>query len=153
MTNESKSRRVGRVVAIIGPVVDVEFKDMELPEIYNAIRITSEGFETSAPVDIIVEVEQHIGEDKVRCIAMHPTDGLARGMAAVDLEGPIEVPVGEETLGRVLNVIGEPVDHMGPVNAKKKYPIHRLPPPLEASSAARAWARRSSSRSSSIMSP
>jgi F-type H+-transporting ATPase subunit beta len=131
MTNESKSRRIGRVVAIIGPVVDVEFKDMELPEIYNALRITSEGFETPTPVDIIVEVEQHIGEDKVRCIAMHPTDGLARGMAAVDLEGPIEVPVGEGTLGRLLNVIGEPVDHLGPVEAKKKYPIHRLPPPLE----------------------
>jgi F-type H+-transporting ATPase subunit beta len=131
MTNESESRRIGRVVEIIGPVVDVEFKDMELPEIYNALRITSEGFETPFPVDIIVEVEQHIGEDKVRCIAMHPTDGLARGMAAVDLEGPIEVPVGEGTLGRVLNVIGEPVDHLGPVEAKKKYPIHRLPPPLE----------------------
>ena len=131
MTNESKSRRIGRVVEIIGPVVDVEFKDMELPEIYNALRITSEGFETPFPVDIIVEVEQHIGEDKVRCIAMNPTDGLARGMAAVDLEGPIEVPVGEGTLGRVLNVIGEPVDHLGPVEAKKKYPIHRLPPSLE----------------------
>jgi F-type H+-transporting ATPase subunit beta len=131
MTNESESRRIGRVVEIIGPVVDVEFKGMELPEIYNAIRITSEGFETPFPVDIIVEVEQHIGEDKVRCIAMHPTDGLARGMAAVDLEGPIEVPVGEGTLGRVLNVIGEPVDHLGPVEAKKKYPIHRLPPSLE----------------------
>ena len=131
MTNESKGRRIGRVVEIIGPVVDVEFKDMELPEIYNALRITSEGFETPFPVDIIVEVEQHIGEDKVRCIAMHPTDGLARGMAAVDLEGPIEVPVGEGTLGRLLNVIGEPVDHLGPVEAKKKYPIHRLPPPLE----------------------
>ena len=131
MTNESKGRRIGRVVEIIGPVVDVEFKDMELPEIYNALRITSEGFETPFPVDIIVEVEQHIGEDKVRCIAMHPTDGLARGMAAVDLEGPIEVPVGEGTLGRLLNVIGEPVDHLGPVKAKKKYPIHRLPPPLE----------------------
>jgi len=131
MTNESESRRIGRVVEIIGPVVDVEFKDMELPEIYNALRITSEGFETPFPVDIIVEVEQHIGEDKVRSIAMHPTDGLARGMAAVDLEGPIEVPVGEGTLGRLLNVIGEPVDHLGPVEAKKKYPIHRLPPPLE----------------------
>ncbi len=131
MTNEKGKRRVGRVVQIIGPVVDVEFKEMELPEIYNAIRITSEGFETPTPVDIIVEVEQHIGEDKVRCVSMHPTDGLARGMKAVDLEGPIEIPVGEETLGRVLNVIGEPVDHLGPVKAKKKYPIHRLPPPLE----------------------
>jgi F-type H+-transporting ATPase subunit beta len=131
MTNERGKRRIGRVVQVIGPVVDVEFKDMELPEIYNAIRITSEGFETPLPVDIIVEVEQHIGEDKVRCVSMHPTDGLARGMTAIDLEGPIEVPVGEATLGRVLNVIGEPVDHMGPVEAKKKYPIHRVPPSLE----------------------
>ncbi len=128
---EKEKKRIGRVVQIIGPVVDVEFKDMELPVIYNAIRITSEGFETLTPVDIIVEAEQHIGEDKVRCVSMHPTDGLARGMKAIDLESPIEIPVGEETLGRVLNVIGEPVDHLGPVQAKKKYPIHRQPPPLE----------------------
>jgi F-type H+-transporting ATPase subunit beta len=131
MSKETKKERIGRVVEVIGPVVDVKFKDMELPQIYNALHITSEGFETPMPVDIIVEVEQHIGEDKVRCVSMHPTDGLARGMKAVDLEGPIEVPVGEATLGRVLNVIGEPVDHLGPVKAKKKYPIHRMPPPLE----------------------
>ena len=131
MTKKNKKERIGRVVQIIGPVVDVEFKDFELPEIYNAVRITSDGFETPTPVDIIVEVEQHIGEDKVRCVAMQPTDGLARGMKAVDLEGPIEVPVGEATLGRVLNVLGEPVDHLGPVKAKKKYPIHREPPSLE----------------------
>jgi F-type H+-transporting ATPase subunit beta len=130
-THEKEKKRIGRVVQVIGPVVDVEFKDMELPEIYNAIRITSEGFETPTPVDIVVEAEQHIGEYKVRCVSMHPTDGLARGMKAIDLESPIEIPVGEETLGRVLNVIGEPVDHMGPVEAKKRYPIHRLPPPLE----------------------
>jgi F-type H+-transporting ATPase subunit beta len=131
MTNEKGKARIGRVVQVIGPVVDVEFKDMELPVIYSAVRITSEGYESPMPVDIVVEVEQHIGEDKVRCVSMHPTDGLARGMQAVDLEGPITIPVGEETLGRVLNVIGEPVDHLGPVNAKKRYPIHRLPPPLE----------------------
>ncbi|MDH7512804.1 MAG: F0F1 ATP synthase subunit beta [Clostridiales bacterium] len=131
MTDGKEKRRVGKVVQVIGPVVDIEFKEMELPEIYNAIRVTSEGFETPTPVDIVVEVEQHIGEDKVRCVSMHPTDGLARGMKAIDLEGPIEVPVGEETLGRLMNVIGEPVDRLGPINAKKKYPIHRLPPPLE----------------------
>lgn len=131
MTDAKEKRRIGQVVQVIGPVVDVEFKDMELPEIYNAIRITSEGFDTPSPVNIVVEVEQHIGEDKVRCVSMHPTDGLARGMKAVDLEGPIEVPVGEETLGRVMNVIGEPVDHLGAINAQKKYPIHRLPPSLE----------------------
>ncbi len=131
MTDQKKYTRVGKVVQVIGPVVDVEFKEMGLPEIYNAIRITSEGFETPTAVDIIAEVEQHIGEDKVRCVSMHPTDGLARGMKAIDLEGPIEIPVGEETLGRLLNVIGEPVDYLGPVAAKKKYPIHRQPPPLE----------------------
>ena len=128
---EKKSEKIGHVVQVIGPVVDVEFKGQNLPEIFNAIRITSEGFDTPTPVDIIVEAEQHLGEDKVRCVSMHPTDGLARGMKAVDLDGPIQVPVGEETLGRMINVIGEPVDHQGPINAKTKYPIHRSPPPLE----------------------
>jgi len=121
----------GRVVQVIGPVVDVAFKDVALPEIYTAIRITSEGFDVHQPVDIIVEVEQHIGEDKVRCVSMHPTDGLARGMKAVSLGRPIEVPVGEGTLGRLLNVVGEPVDHLGPVKAEKSYSIHRDPPSLE----------------------
>ena len=128
---KEKKERAGRVVQIIGPVVDVEFKGIELPEIYNAIRITSEGFEVPTPVDIIVEAEQHLGEDRVRCVSMHPTDGLARGMMAVDMEGPIQVPVGEETLGRLINVIGEPVDYMGPIKAKSTYPIHRQPPSLE----------------------
>lgn len=123
--------KTGRVVQVIGPVVDVEFKDVELPEIFNAINITSEGFDTPTPLDIIVEVEQHLGEDKVRCVSMHPTDGLARGMKAVDLDSPIMVPVGEGTLGRMMNVIGEPVDHLGPIKTKKKYPIHRQPPSLE----------------------
>jgi len=123
--------REGRVVQVIGPVVDVEFKEVGLPEIYNAIRITSEGFETDSPIDIIVEVEQHLGEDRVRCVSMHPTDGLARGMKAVDQNAPIQVPVGEATLGRMLNVIGEPVDHMGPIETDLRYPIHRQPPTLE----------------------
>ncbi len=131
MADEKKEFKVGNVVQVIGPVVDIEFKDHGLPEIYNAIRVTSEGFKVSSPVDIIVEVEQHIGEDKIRCVSMHPTDGLARGMKAIDLDGPIQVPVGEETLGRLINVIGEPVDYLGPIKAKKKYPIHRTPPSLE----------------------
>ncbi len=121
----------GRVVQVIGPVVDVEFKEVELPEIYNAIRITSEGFDAPTPIDIIVEAEQHLGEDRVRCVSMHPTDGLARGMKAVDLDAPIQVPVGEATLGRMLNVIGEPVDHMGEIKTDTHYPIHRQPPSLE----------------------
>lgn len=130
MDPEEKAERIGRVVQVIGPVIDVEFKGMELPEIYNAIRITSEGFDTPLAVNVIAEVEQHIGEDRVRCVSMHPTDGLARGMKAYDLGRPIEVPVGEETLGRLMNVVGEPVDHLGRIETKKKYPIHRLPPPL-----------------------
>jgi len=131
MSKAEKKEKIGAVVQVIGPVVDIAFKGMELPEIYTAIRVTSEGFESSIPVDIIVEVEQHLGEDTVRCLSMHPTDGLSRGMKAIDMGGPIEVPVGTETLGRVMNVIGEPVDHMGPIKAKTKYPIHRLPPTLE----------------------
>lgn len=130
MSSEITNQRVGRVVQVIGPVIDVEFKGMELPEIYNAIRITSEGFDTPIEINIIAEVEQHIGEDRVRCVSMHPTDGLARGMKAYDLGRPIEVPVGEETLGRLMNVVGEPIDYLGPINAKKKYPIHRPAPPL-----------------------
>jgi F-type H+-transporting ATPase subunit beta len=128
---EKKDGKIGRVIQVIGPVVDVEFKGKELPEIYSAIRITSEGFDNPTPVDIIVEAEQHLGEDKVRCVAMHPTDGLARGMKAINLDSPIQVPVGEETLGRMMNVIGEPVDHQGPIKAKKRYPIHRQSPSLE----------------------
>jgi len=136
----TRTTKFGRVVQIIGPVVDIEFKDTELPAIYNAVRITNEEFDGSSPSekkssreagDVIVEVELHLGEDKVRCVAMHPTDGLSRGMKAVDSGGPIQVPVGECTLGRVINVIGEPVDHMGPIKAEKMYPIHREPPTLE----------------------
>ena len=128
---KKKQERYGRVVQVIGPVVDVEFKDVELPEIYTAIRITSEGMDTPSPVDIIVEAEQHLGEDKVRCVSMHPTDGLSRGMKAIDLQQPIQAPVGEAVLGRVINVIGEPVDYQGEVKAEKYYPIHREPPSLE----------------------
>ena len=128
---EQTSAQSGTVVQIIGPVVDVKFPGGELPEIYTALRITSEGFDVTTPVDIVVEVEQHIGEDRVRCVSMHPTDGLSRGMKAENLGGPIQVPVGEGTLGRVMNVIGEPVDKMGPIKTDKKYPIHRDPPPLD----------------------
>jgi F-type H+-transporting ATPase subunit beta len=128
---EQKTANIGTVVQIIGPVVDVKFQGGALPEIYTAIRITSEGFDVRTPVDIMVEVEQHIGEDRVRTVAMNPTEGLARGMKAIDTGGPIEVPVGEGTLGRVMNVLGEPVDHMGPIVTDEKYPIHRVPPPLD----------------------
>jgi F-type H+-transporting ATPase subunit beta len=122
---------IGKVVQVAGPAVDCEFPEGHIPLVYTAIRITSEGFEGPTPIDIICEVEQHIGEGRVRTIALQPTEGLVRGMKAVSLGHPVMVPVGKETLGRVLNVIGEPVDNMGPVNTKLKYPIHRPSPSFE----------------------
>ena len=116
---------------VIGPVVDVQFPEHHLPEIYNAVRITSEGFDGPEPIDIVAEVQQHLGEGRVRAVAMKPTEGVVRGMKAVDLGGPITVPVGRATLGRVLNVLGEPVDDLGPVQTEKRYPIHRAAPSLE----------------------
>jgi len=127
----AKERKVGRVVQVIGPVLDVEFPEHYLPEIYNAVRITSEGFDVKPPLDIVAEVQQHLGEGRVRAVAMKPTDGVVRGMNALDLGGPITVPVGRATLGRILNVLGEPVDNLGPVLAEKRYPIHRPAPSLE----------------------
>lgn len=126
-----KYRNLGRVVQVVGPVVDVEFPDGRVPEIYDAIRITSEGFNVPTPIDIITEVEQILGEKRVRTVSMHPTEGLVRGMNAYDLGGPIKVPVGREVLGRILNVVGEPVDKQGPVKSDKYYPIHRPAPPLD----------------------
>jgi F-type H+-transporting ATPase subunit beta len=122
---------IGKVVQVAGPAVDCEFPEGHIPLVYTAIRITSEGFEAPAPIDIICEVEQHIGEGRVRTIALQPTEGLVRGMQAISLGHPVQVPVGPETLGRILNVIGEPVDDMGPVNAKTYFPIHRPSPSFE----------------------
>src|SRR3954470_9673527 len=115
MANEGNGH-VGHIVQIIGPVVDVEFSENYLPPIYQALRITSEGFDVETPVDVVAEVQQHLGEGRVRAVSMLPTDGMIRGMKAIDLGGPISVPVGGATLGRVMNVIGEPVDELGPVN-------------------------------------
>ncbi|HID86446.1 MAG TPA: F0F1 ATP synthase subunit beta, partial [Anaerolineae bacterium] len=117
----------GKVVQIMGPVVDIEFPQEELPEIYHAIEIPRDGSDEK----LVVEVEQHLGENWVRCIAMDTTDGLRRGMVAIDTGGPITVPVGKGTLGRLLNVLGEPIDRLGPVEAEARLPIHRPPPPFE----------------------
>ena len=100
--------KVGKVVQIIGPVVDIEFAGGHLPAIYNAVRITSDA--GSQKIDVICEVEQHLGENRVRTVAMKPTDGMQRGMQAIDTGAPITMPVGAATLGRVMNVLGEPVD-------------------------------------------
>jgi F-type H+-transporting ATPase subunit beta len=121
--------KTGRIVQIIGPVIDVEFEGGHLPPIYNALSIKAEV--QGQTIDIVAEVEQHLGEGRVRAVAMKPTDGLQRGMAAVDLGEPITMPVGPATLGRVLNVLGEPVDFPDkPVNATERWPIHRPAPTL-----------------------
>ena len=121
----------GRVVQVIGPVVDVEFPAGKLPTILNAVRIVDDEKLSTVPIDIITEVAQHLGENRVRCISMKPADGLVRGMKAIDTGAPITIPVGPETLGRVLNVIGEPVDEMGPVTTTEHWPIHREAPAYE----------------------
>src|ERR1035438_9835785 len=108
-------QHVGKVVEVIGPVVVAAFESGHLPEIYNAVRVTSEGFDVANPIDVIAEVQQHLGEGRVKCVAMKPTDGMVRGMTVTDQGGPITVPVGKATLGRVMNVIGEPVDKLGPI--------------------------------------
>jgi F-type H+-transporting ATPase subunit beta len=122
---------VGRVIKVAGPAIDLEFPEGQIPVINTAVRITSEGFDVPSPVDLIVEVAQHIGEGRVRTIALQPTEGLVRGMKAISLGHPVMVPVGKQTLGRVLNVIGEPVDNMGPVQTDNRYPIHREAPAFE----------------------
>ena len=111
----------GRVTQVMGAVVDVHF-DGELPEILNALHLDNQGRK------LVLEVAQHLGESTVRCIAMDTTDGLVRGREVEDTGAPISVPVGPETLGRIINIIGEPIDERGPVNAKKTYPIHRPAP-------------------------
>ncbi len=122
---------VGQITQVIGVVVDVAFDEGELPSISNALKIVKEnGDAADGRNEIIVEVAQHLGENTVRCVAMEPTEGLVRGMKAIDLGVPISVPVGKEVLGRVVNVIGEPVDKLGPIDASERWPIHREAPSL-----------------------
>ena len=114
----------GHIVQVQGPVVDLGFAAGELPAIYNAVTIK----EAARKINLTVEVAQHLGNDVVRCIAMSSTDGLVRGMPAEDTGQPIAVPVGEGTLGRILNLLGEPVDEKGPIEADTYWPIHRPAP-------------------------
>ena len=124
---------IGKIVQVIGPVVDVEFETGQLPAIYNALEVQGiEGKDIFAySTKLVLEVAQHLGESQVRTIAMASTDGLSRGMGVADTGAPITVPVGRETLGRILNVVGEPVDKGPALNAKKSYPIHRPAPAFE----------------------
>jgi F-type H+/Na+-transporting ATPase subunit beta len=121
------STQQGRIVQVIGPVVDVEFSGGDLPEINTALSITNPSIDDQ-PDNLIVEVAQHLGERTTRCVAMDTTDGLVRGMPVKNTGAPISMPVGKEVLGRIINVIGKPVDERGPLNATKFLPIHRSPP-------------------------
>jgi len=122
-------KKFGRVVQVIGPTVDVQFEAEELPEIYNALKIVDEKRGT----ELTVEVSLHLGDNTARCVAMASTDGLVRGMKVLDTGGPITVPVGEQTLGRMFNLLGEPIDNLGPIpHPEKRYPIHRPAPSFEA---------------------
>jgi F-type H+-transporting ATPase subunit beta len=129
-TATATKQKSGKVVQVIGPVIDVEFPE-GLPAIYNAVRVVSDGKDGGAKIDVVAEVEQHLGENRVRTVAMKPTDGMTRGMEVIDTGAPISVPVGPATLGRVLNVLGEPVDYPDrPVESKERWSIHRHAPTL-----------------------
>jgi F-type H+/Na+-transporting ATPase subunit beta len=131
MSTATPTKVEGKVIQIAGPTIDIQFPEGHIPLIYNAVEVTSEGFDVPTPIKITCEVAQHIGESRVRTVAMEPTDGLVRGMKAVDTGAPITIPVGKQTLGRVMNVLGEPVDNMGPVNTEQHFPIHRPAPAFE----------------------
>jgi F-type H+-transporting ATPase subunit beta len=127
MSATASAQNLGRIKQVIGPIVDVEFDTGRLPNIYHAVKVTNPAI-SDKEWNLVLEVAQHLGENSVRCVAMDTTDGLVRGIPAMDTGNQILMPVGRETLGRILNVIGEPVDEMGPVPAKKHYPIHRPAP-------------------------
>ncbi len=125
MTNETAN--IGRIVQVIGPVVDIVFSKGQVPNIYNALNIRSKNA-AGKDVATTVEVQQLLGDNAVRAVSMLPTEGLMRGMEVFDTQGPVSVPVGPDTLGRIFNVLGEPVDELGPVNIKQTNPIHRPSP-------------------------
>ncbi len=135
MTGENK--HIGKVLQVFGPVVDVRFPDAHLPAIFNAVTIRDE----EKKIDLVLEVAQHLGDDTVRCVAMASTDGLVRGMEAVDTGDSITVPVGKETMGRLFDLLGRPLEEgvahprtgeiLGPVETKERWPIHRHPPSFE----------------------
>src|SRR5215471_4487726 len=118
----------GRVAQVIGSTFDAEFDEAHLPDIYNALRIESE--EKGVKISLTGEVQQQLGGGRVRCVALGSTDGVVRGMPVSDTGGPVKVPVGKETLGRVFNLLGEPIDGRGPVVAAEYRPIHAEPPPF-----------------------
>jgi F-type H+/Na+-transporting ATPase subunit beta len=122
------AKNIGKVTQVIGSTFDVEFPEESLPAIYNAINVDADV--KGNKIHLVGEVQQHLGGGRVRCVALASTDGMVRGMEVVDTGGPVTVPVGEATLGRVFNLLGDPIDNRGPVNAKERWPIHRDPPPV-----------------------
>ncbi|MFZ2324040.1 MAG: F0F1 ATP synthase subunit beta [Ignavibacteriaceae bacterium] len=121
------SNIIGKIIQIIGPVIDIQFEEGNLPTIYNALKVPRTSTEGKKE-DLIVEVQQHLGEDRVRAVAMDSTDGLVRGMDVFDTGKPITVPVGAATLGRLINVVGDGIDGLGEIKSEKRYPIHRQAP-------------------------
>ena len=119
---------IGHITQVIGSTFDAEFPEDSLPEIYNALIIDTEV--KNLPIKVTGEVQQHLGGGRVRCVALSSTDGMVRGMEVTDTGASLSVPVGKETLGRVFNLLGEPIDGRGPVDTKERWPIHRKPPPL-----------------------
>jgi F-type H+-transporting ATPase subunit beta len=129
MISATNGHNKGRIIQIIGSTFDAEFEEGNLPEIYNALRVEAE--HKGIAVDLTGEVQQQLGGNRVRCVALGSTDGLVRGMEVLDTGAPVQVPVGKETLGRVFNLLGQPIDGRGPVEATEFLPIHREPPPFE----------------------
>src|SRR5262245_52560419 len=116
----------GKITQVIGSTFDAEFDEEHLPAIYNAVKVQTD--KKGVKIDLTGEVQQHLGGGRVRCVALGSTDGLIRGETIVDTGAPVSVPVGDATLGRVFNLLGEPIDNRGPVNAKERWPIHRDSP-------------------------
>src|SRR5207302_781727 len=129
MITAATDHKVGSIVQVIGSTFDAEFAEGHLPEIYNAVKVEAE--HKSVPIRLTGEVQQHLGGNRVRCVALGSTDGLVRGMPVTDNGGPVSVPVGKEALGRVFNLLGEPIDGRGPITATERWPIHRDPPKFD----------------------
>ncbi len=136
----------GRVSQVIGSTFDAEFDEGHLPNIYNALKV--EGDVKGVKINLTGEVQQHLGGNRVRCVALGSTEGLVRGMPVIDTGNPVSVPVGKEALGRVFNLLGDPIDGRGPVNAEERWPIHREPPDRSRASRPRPSSSRRGSRSS-----
>src|SRR5438876_6342392 len=128
MVASVNSQKQGKIVQVIGSTFDAEFEEGHLPEIHNALKIEQEY--KGVKVHLTGEVQQHLGGNRVRCVALGSTDGLVRGMKALDTGNPVQVPVGKETLGRVFNLLGDPIDGRGPIQATEYRSIHREPPPF-----------------------